>query len=122
VTYREQFDADVYEERYHDMALQQQSALGLWVVLGLGATLIVVILYLIYVNLLTPSASAISVERSLHSLGAPAPGYRLPLPSRPTNIKRQSRTMTIIPQSRAANALLGGQGPALLSDGTLTAQ
>lgn len=122
MTYREQFDADMYEERYHDLALQQRSVLGLWVVLGLSATLLVVITYLISVNLLMPSASATSVERSLHSLDTSALGHRLPLPSSPANIKRQSRTMTMIPQSRAANALLGGHGPALLSDRTVTAQ
>jgi hypothetical protein len=124
VTYREQFDANVYEERYHDVALQQHSALGLWVVLSLGATLIVVVSYLIYVNLLAPSTSALSVERSLHILvtSTPARIHSLPTPSRLTHVKRQGKPMTIIPQSRAANALLGGQGPALLSDGTWTAQ
>lgn len=124
MTYRERFDTDLYEEHCYDVALQQRSVLGFWIVLSLGAALIVVISYLIYVNLLAPSTPAISVERSLHILVTPAPARLLPLPtpSHPTHVKRQGRTMTILPQSRGANALLGGQGPALLSDGTWTAQ
>jgi hypothetical protein len=118
VTYRERCDVDLYEERYHDVVLQQRSTLGVWVVLSLGTTLIVVVSYLLYINLRVPVASSPSIERSLHILATPVPAPMLSLPALTSLSKstRRNQTVTSIPQSRAANALLGGQGPALLPE------
>lgn len=118
MTYRERCDVDLYEERYHDVVLQQRSTLGVWVVLSLGTTLIVVVSYLLYINLRVPVASSPSIERSLHILATPVPAPMLSLPALTSLSKstRRNQTVTSIPQSRAANALLGGQGPALLPE------
>jgi hypothetical protein len=118
VTYREQCDVELYEERYHDVVLQQRSTLGVWVVLGLGATLIVVVFYLLYTNTRAPVTSSPSIERSLHILATPVPAPMLSLPALTSSStsKRRNQAVTSIPQSRAANALLGGQGPALLPE------
>ena len=123
MTYREQSDVALYEERYHDVVLQQRSTFGFWIVLSLGLTLMLVIAYLIYITTLAPAATVASVERSLHVLTTPVPTPFLSLPAltKSPNVKRHSRAVTVIPQSRAANALLGGQGPALLSEETWAA-
>jgi hypothetical protein len=118
VTYRERGDVDLYEERYHDVVLQQRSTLGVWVVLSLGATLIMVVSYLLYTTMQVPVVSDPSIERSLHILATPVPAPMLSLPAltSASNSKRRDQAVTSIPQSRAANALLGGQGPALLPE------
>lgn len=118
MTYREQSDVELYEERYHDVVLLRRSTFGLWVVLSLGATLVVIVSYLIYTTLLAPGVSAPSIERSLHILATPVPARILSLPalSSAPDTQHRGRAMTVIPQSRAANALLGGRGPALLPE------
>lgn len=123
MTYREQFGSDFYEERYHDVVLKQRSMLGFWVVMSLGAMLVVFGAYLVYVNMIAPATSLPSLESSLHVIAAPVPAstFSLSALNNPPNFNRRDLAITVIPQSRAANALLGGQGPALLpSNGLAT--
>ena len=117
--YRETFNADLDDHRYQlHVVLHQQSVLGPWVVLGLGAILVGFVVYLIVTNPLTQADTALSSERSLRII----PDTFTTIA--PTNkaLRRQigvwSVNAMIAPQNRTANALLGGQGPALPQERT----
>lgn len=111
--YRETFDADLDDRYQLHVVLQQQSVLGPWVVLGLGAILAGFVVYLIVTNPLASLNTSLSPERSLRimpdKLTATAPTKKLLRYH--TGSWRVNATIT--PRNRAANALLGGQGPAL---------
>jgi hypothetical protein len=112
VTYREIYDNDPYEGRYANIGLKRQPSLGPWLVMGLGIILMCFLAYLVYSNVLMPPVVFSSPERSLRMIAAstltttalPAPRQQHPQPL--------GITGRAVPQSRAANALLGGQGPA----------
>jgi len=116
VIYREQFAPEFYAERHGSVLLKQHSRLGFWATIGLGTTLTLFIAYLIYVNVIVQPASVLSLERSLRVMAAPIQPIPPPLTSsnRSAHSHRHGKAITVIPQSRAANAFLGGQGPALL--------
>ena len=102
------------DEHYHrDFVLKQPSTVGPWVALGLGVTLLAFLGSLVYINLLVPPSASVLPERVLR------PGAEFVLPgSYPKRIsqrslERRKPAITLVPQGRAPNALLGGQGPAL---------
>ncbi len=115
--YRERSDADVYEDHLRDIVLKRHSPVGPWLVMGLGAALVLFLFYLVFSNVIRPAPVAASHERSLRmmtetpsllpTMAAPdRPASALAMPWRPA--------ATSVPQSRATNALVGGAGPALL--------
>jgi hypothetical protein len=116
VIYRETGETDFYEEHLRDIVLKQQSTIGPWVVTGLGVTLVLFLSYLVYSNLRLPSADPLWSERSLRKLAESAPARTVFLPEHVRTLPRRPSgpAMTSVPQSRATNALLGGEGPALL--------
>jgi len=85
-------------------------------VTGLGVTLVLFLSYLVYSNLLLPSVDPLSLERSLRKLAESAPAMTVFLPEHVSAfpLHPSGPAMTSVPQSRATNALLGGEGPALL--------
>jgi len=113
-------DADSNDQYGRDFVLKQPSKVGPWVALGLGATLIAFLGYLIYANLLLqPPPSPLAPETTLRPRSAlPSPTSDLGRALRHTPEWRQP-AFTAVPQGRAPNALFGGQGPALLPEPAL---
>jgi len=113
VTSWEPRDVD-FDDHYHrDFVLKQPSRVGPWLALGLSVTLVALLGYLVSVNLLLPPSPPVSPERALHSeaeLASPVSRLNHTMP-RP--LERRMQAITAVPQGRAPNALLGGQGPAL---------
>ena len=102
------------DEQYHrDFVLKQPSTVGPWVALGLGVTLLVFLSSLVYMNLLLPAASSASPERALYSEAAFAAPGASPKRASQRSLERRKSALTVVPQGRALNAFLGGQGPAL---------
>ncbi len=114
MNYRETGDDVSYEEPIRDIVLRRPSVLGPWLVRGLGVTLACFLSYLVYANVLTPTVPSPSPERSLRLLTKSAPSVTLlPLKRvRPRLSFLWGPAITSVPQSRVANALLGGDGPA----------
>ena len=108
MTYREIYDIDPYEERYANIGLKRQTSLSPWLVMGLGIILMCFLAYLVYSNVLMPPMAPSSPERSLRTITA---STALP-DSRQHHPQPLGVTGRAVSQSRAANALLGGQGPA----------
>jgi hypothetical protein len=112
VTYREIRDMDPYEERYANIGLKRQTSLGPWLVMGLGIVLMCFLAYLVYSNVLMPPVALLSPERSLRMITvSTATTTSLPNP-RQQHPQPLGVTGRGASQSRAANALLGRQGPA----------
>ena len=106
-------DTNLDEPYHRDFVLKQPSTVGPWVALGLGVILLAFLGSLIYINLLLPPSASISAERVLRpeaELVLPGP-YLKRTSQRP--LERRKPAITVVPQGRAPNALLGGQGPAL---------
>jgi hypothetical protein len=85
---------------------------GPWVALGLGVTLLAFLGSLVYMNLLLPPSASVSSERALRPKAESVlPG---PYPKRTSqrSLEQRQPAITVVPQGRAPNALLGGQGPA----------
>jgi len=101
MTYRETNDADLYAEHLRDIVLERHSALGPWLAMGLLIMLTLFLSYLIYSNVIRPATVASSPELSLQSTSTLVPPW--------------APAATSVPQSRATHALVGGEGPALLS-------
>lgn len=102
------------DEPYHrNFVLKRPSTVGPWVSLGLGVTLLAFLGSLVYINLLIPPSASVSPERVLR----PEAEFVLSgsYPKRPSqrSLERRKPALTAVPQGRASNALLGGQGPAL---------
>jgi hypothetical protein len=115
VTSWETCDAQTDDQYRRDFILKRPSTVGPWVALGLGVTLAAFLSYLVYVNLLLPP-SPLAPEHTRHpevTSSAPTARPRRALQRPP---ERRMRAMTVVPQGRAPNALLGGQGPALLPE------
>jgi hypothetical protein len=123
VIYREKYEADPYEERYRNIVLRQQSIYGPWFVMGLGMMLALFVAYLIYSNVFSPPAALYSPERSLWVIAKPAGVFSSQLQVlEEDGMLKSGAAVTLVPHSRATNALLGGQGPAALSALATTAQ
>ena len=112
----ETYDTNIDEQYHRDFVLKQPSTVGPWIAFGLGVTLLAFLGSLIYMNLLIPPAASISPERALRSEAefatsgshARRPGQR--------SLERRKPAITVVPQGRAPNAFLGGEGPALPPD------
>src|SRR5262245_19149702 len=108
----ETYDPNLDEQYRRDFVLKQPSTVGPWVALGLGVTLLAFLGSLVYMNLLLPSAS-VSPERALRPEAEfVSPGSH-PKRISQRSLERRKPAITIVPQGRAPNALLGGQGSAL---------
>ena len=121
--YRERYEVDPYEERYQNIVLRQRSMFGPWFVVSLGTMVALFVAYLIYSNVLLSPATLPSPERSLRVLTKPT-GFSAPqLPAfEGEDILKFGASATIVPHSRATNALMGGHGPAAVSGMATTAQ
>ena len=110
MTYRETGGPTPYEKQLRDIVLSRRSALGPWLVTGLGITLALFLSYLVYANVLTPVAPVASPERSLRLLTNATPAAATPqlAPTSPLPAPIWGPAMTSVPQSRATDALLGG--------------
>jgi hypothetical protein len=123
VIYRERYEVEYFEERYRNIVLRQQSAFGPWFVIGLGAMLVLFVIYLIYSNILLPPSTLSSPERSLRVIAVPTGTPPSALHSfEEETFQQVGPAVTVVPHSRAANALLGGHGPAAAPELTTTAQ
>jgi len=113
VTSRETCDTDFADHYHRDFVLKQPSRVGPWLALGLSVTLVAFLGYLVSVNLFRPPSPPISPERALQSEAElVSPVSRLKHTT-PRPLERRMPAITVVPQGRAPNALLGGQGPAL---------
>jgi hypothetical protein len=106
VIYRERYEVEYFEERYRNIVLRQQSVFGPWFVIALGVILVLFVIYLIYSNILLPPSTLSSLERSLRVIAIPTGASSSAPPP------FEEGTIQAVPHSRAANALLGGYGPA----------
>jgi hypothetical protein len=123
VIYREKYEADLYEERYRNIVIRQQSMYGPRFVMGLGTILALFVAYLIYSNVLSSPVTLLSPERSLWVIANPTTVFPAELHDfADRTILKPGVADTIVPHSRATDALLGGQGPAAISSQAITAQ
>jgi hypothetical protein len=113
VTSWETYDTNLDEQYRRDFVLKQPSTVGPWVAFGLAVTLLAFLGSLVYVNLLLPPSPSVSPERSLRPEAEMASSGSRPKRSAQRSLERRKTTITVVPQGRAPNALLGGQGPAL---------
>lgn len=114
--YRESYEIDPDPgdgEQYRNIALQQSAMLGPWLVISLGVTLMFFLIYLLYSSFFAPVQPMLASEHSLRlmtdTVMRPEREFLHVMP-----LRSFGTAITAIPHSRAANALLGGQGPALL--------
>jgi hypothetical protein len=106
-------DTNLDEQYQRDFVLKQPSTVGPWVALGLGVALLAFLGSLVYMNLLLPPSSSVSLERALRPEAEfVSPGSHSRRTSQ-RSLERRKPAITVVPQGRAPNALLGGQGPAL---------
>jgi len=117
VTSWETCDAPLDEQQRRDFVLKQPSIVGPWVVFGLALTLLAFLGSLLYVNLLKPPGMPSAAERLARSdtettVHTPTRSKR----HAPRVLERRKPAITRVPQGRAPNALLGGQGPASPSE------
>src|SRR5262252_3185784 len=105
-------DTHLDEQNQRDFVLKQPSTVGPWVALGLGVALLTFLGSLVYMNLLLPSSTSVAPERALHPEAEfVSSGLQLKRTSQ-RSLERRKPAFTVVPQGRAPNALLGGQGPA----------
>jgi len=108
----ETYDTNLDEQYHRDFVLKQPSTVGPWVALGLGVILLAFLGSLVYMNLLLPPSGAISPERALRPEAEfVSPGSHSKHTSQ-RSLERRKLAIIVVPQGRAPNALLGGQGPA----------
>jgi hypothetical protein len=123
VIYRERYEVEYFEERYRNIVLRQRSVFGPWFVMGLGAMLALFVIYLVYSNILLPPSTLSSLERSLRVIAIPTGASSAALHSfEEETFQQVGPAVTVVPHSRATNALLGGHGPAAAPGLTTTAQ
>ena len=109
----ETYDTHLDEQYHRNFVLKQPSTVGPWVALGLGVTLLAFLGSLVYMNLLLPPSSSVSLERALRPEAEfVSPGSHSRRTSQ-RSLERRKPAITVVPQGQAPNALLGGQGPAL---------
>ena len=109
----ETYDSNLDEQYHRNFVLKQPSTVGPWVAFGLGVTLLAFLGSLVYVNLLLPPSPSVSPERSLRPEAELTSSRSRPKRSAQRSLERRKKTITVVPQGRVPNALLGGQGPAL---------
>jgi len=120
VTSWETCDANLDDQYRRDFVLKQPSTVGPWVALGLGVTLVAFLSYLVYVNVLLPLPASGSSEYLLRPEVAFTSRIARSKRTAQRPLERYKPAATLVPQGRAANALLGGQGPALPPEHALT--
>jgi hypothetical protein len=109
----ETYDTNLDEQSHRDFVLKQPSTVGPWVALGLGVTLLAFLGSLVYMNLLLPPSASVSPERALRPEAEFVSPGSSPKRTSQRSLERRKPAITVVPQGRAPNALLGGQGPAL---------
>jgi hypothetical protein len=109
----ETYDTDLDEQYRRNFVLKQPSIVGPWVAFGLGVTLLAFLGSLVYVNLLLPPSPSVSPDHALRPEAELTSSGSRPKRSTQRSLERRKTTITVVPQGRAPNALLGGQGPAL---------
>jgi hypothetical protein len=117
----EMYDAHLVEQYHRDFVLKRPSTMGPWIALGLGVTLLAFLGSLVYMNCLLPPSASVASERALRPRAAlVSPGSHSKRTSQRSLVRRQP-AITVVSQGRAPNALLGGEGPALLPERSLHA-
>jgi hypothetical protein len=106
-------DTNLDEQYQRDFILKQPSTVGPWVAFGLGVALLAFLGSLVYMNLLLPPSSSASPERTLRPEAEFVSPRSYPKRTNQRSLDRRKPAITVVPQGRAPNALLGGQGPAL---------
>jgi hypothetical protein len=109
----ETYDTNLDEQYHRNFVLKQPSTVGPWVALGLGVTLLAFLGSLVYMNLLLPPSASVSPERALRPEAEFVSPGSSPKRTSQRSLERRKPAITVVPQGRAPNALLGGQGPAL---------
>ncbi len=109
----EMYDTNPDEQYHRDFVLKQPSTVGPWVALGLGVTLLAFLGSLVYMNLLLPPSASVSPDRALRPEAVFVSPGSYPKHTSQRSLERRTPAITVVPQGRAPNALLGGQGPAL---------
>ena len=117
--YRDSWDADpalCEDERYQNIALKQPTILGPWFVMSLWTVLVLFLLYVVYSHWLVSIRPGFSPKHVLRLPIDTTIGPHTPADERdnPQQLHHSGVAGTTVPHSRADNALLGGQGPALL--------
>jgi hypothetical protein len=114
-------DAHLDEQYHRDFVLKQPSTMGPWIALALGVTVLAFLGSLVYMNCLLPPSASVSSERALRPMAAfVSPGSHSKRTSQHSLVRRKP-AITVVSQDRAPNALLGGEGPALLPERSLQA-
>lgn len=109
----ETYDTELGEQYRRDFVLKQPSTIGPWIALGLAVTLLAFLGSLVYMSLLLPPSTSVFPERPLRPEAEfTAPGSSSKATSQ-RSLERRKPTTPVVPQGRAPNAFLGGQGPAL---------
>ena len=109
-------DTHLDEQYQRDFVLKQPSTVGPWIALGLGVTLLAFLGSLVYMNLLLPPSVSVSAEHPLRPEAEFVSSGSSPKHTNQRSLERHKPALTVVPQGRAPNALLGGQGPALPPD------
>lgn len=105
-------DAHLDDQYGRDFVLKQPSTVGPWVALVLGVALLTFLGSLVYVNFLLPSPT-VAPDYAWRAEAELAPPVARTKRSTQRALERHKSSFTRMPQGRAPNALLGGQGPAL---------
>jgi hypothetical protein len=109
-------DAHLDERYRRDFVLKQPSTMGPWIAIALGVTVLAFLGSLVYMNCLLPPSASVSSERALRPRAAlVSPGSYSKRTSQRSPV-RSKPAVTVVSQGRTANALLGGEGPALLHE------
>ena len=106
-------DTNLDDQSRRDFVLKRPSTMGPWVALGLGMMLVVFLGYLVYVNRFVPPPASGLSEHFLRPEVAFTSRVSRSKHTAQLSLERHKPAVTTVPQGRAANALLGGQGPAL---------
>ena len=106
-------DTNLDDQYHRDFVLKQPSTVGPWVALGLGVALLAFLGSLVYMNLLLPPSASVSLERTLRPEAEFVSPRSYAKRTSQRSLDRRKPAITVVPQGRAPNALLGGQGPAL---------
>lgn len=106
------------EHGRHDLVLARPSRLGPWIAAGLGGILVVFLGYLVYANRGTQPLASASLARGLPRSGGEAPSSLFDVKQANKRLLERRRfTAAATARARATNALLGGDGPALPTEG-----
>ncbi len=113
MTARETYITDLDEQSDRDFVLKQPSTAGPWVALGLGLTVLVFLGALLHVNFIAAPLSGRTSAQTGREEGAALPAAHVKGGTQRA-VERRQPTATVGSQGRMINALLGGQGPALV--------